>query len=254
MHPDVWFYVVATAAIVILGLSKGGFAGIGMISTPMLALIMGPLEAASFMLPVMISQDAIAVLMYRRIYNRKLLVILLPGAVLGVAAAYLLASTVSEWVVQLVLGSISLVFSIWQLSASFIQKNHLLSEPKANSTIGVLCGAGAGFTSTIAHAGSPPFQFYTMPLRLGRDEYVGTSVYFFAILNLMKLPVFFSLGEFHWAELPLIALFIPIAVISSWAGGRLVRHVSVERFNSLIIAMLILVSVALIAQGVRGWL
>ncbi len=253
MHPDVWFYIIATTAIVILGLSKGGFAGIGMISTPMLALVMGPLEAASFMLPVMLSQDAIAVLMYRRIFNRRSLAVLLPGAVLGVIAAYLLASSVAEWVVELVLGVVSLAFALWQLFATLRGAPVVAdAEVRGNPTLGIACGAGAGFTSTIAHAGSPPFQFYTMPLRLGRDEYVGTSVYFFAILNVMKLPVFFALGQFHLAELPLIAMFIPIAMLSSWAGSKLVRYVSVQKFNILIIVMLIGVSCALIAQGLTG--
>ncbi|MBO9112650.1 MULTISPECIES: sulfite exporter TauE/SafE family protein [Rhizobium/Agrobacterium group] len=251
MHPDLWFFVVATIAIIILGLSKGGFAGIGMISTPMLALVMGPLEAASFMLPVMLSQDAIAVLMYRRIYNRKSLAVLLPGAVLGVIAAYLLASSVAEWVVELVLGVVSLAFALWQLLTTW-RGAPIKADSKGNSTLGIACGAGAGFTSTIAHAGSPPFQFYAMPLRLSRDEYVGTSVYFFAILNVMKLPVFFSLGQFNTAELPLIAMFIPIAMVSSWVGGKLVRYVSPEKFNMLIIILLIGVSFALIFQGLMG--
>jgi uncharacterized membrane protein YfcA len=252
MHADVWFYLIAGLAVVILGLSKGGFAGIGMISTPMLALVMGPLEAAAFMLPVMLSQDAISVLMYRRTFDRSCLYVLLPGAVVGVVAAYVFASTVSEAVVQLVLGVISLAFSIWQLAIVLLRKIPASRDAEGNAALGVLCGVGAGFTSAIAHAGSPPFQFYTMPLRLGRDEYVGTSVYFFAILNVMKLPLFFALGQLHVAEMPVIAAFVPIAVVSSWAGAKLVRHVSLERFNMLMIVMLLGVSVALIAQGLHG--
>lgn len=252
MHADMSFYIVAGIAVVILGLSKGGFAGVGMISTPMLALVMGPIEAAAFMLPVMLCQDAIAVLMYRRVFDRDCLIILLPGAALGVAAAYLFASSVSESQVELVLGLISFAFSIWQLTVIVRRTTQLFAGTKRNPTLGVMCGAGAGFTSAIAHAGSPPFQFYTMPLRLGRDEYVGTSVYFFAIVNLMKLPLFLSLGQVHVAELPLMAVFIPIAVASSWAGAKLVRHVDVEKFNLLTVLMLIGVSIALVLQGLHG--
>lgn len=250
MHDGLSFYLIAGTAIVILGFSKGGFAGIGMISTPMLALVMGPLQAASFMLPIMLVQDAIAVMMYRRVYDTRSLRILLPGAVVGVILAYALASTVSEWIVQLVLGVISLLFSVWQLLAALRHRAPATAH-RGNPTIGVLCGAGAGFTSTIAHAGSPPFQFYTLPLRLGRDKYVGTSVYFFAILNALKLPVFLSLGEYHWDIVPQIALFIPLAMVSSWLGGKLVRRVSVEKFNLLIIVMLVGVSITLIVQGLN---
>jgi hypothetical protein len=62
------------------------------------------------------------------------------------------------------------------------------SEQSHTKLLGVLSGVGSGFASMIAHAGTPPFQFYVMPKELDRDMYVGTSVLFFAATNLMKAP------------------------------------------------------------------
>ena len=84
MQPDALFYLVAGIAVVILGLSKGGFAGVGMISTPLLALVIGPIAAAGVIFPILIVQDVIAVAMYRRTFNWQILATMIPGAALGV--------------------------------------------------------------------------------------------------------------------------------------------------------------------------
>ena len=94
MQTDALFYLVAGIAVVILGLSKGGFAGVGMISTPLLALVIGPIAAAGVIFPILIVQDIIAVAMYRRTFNRQILATMIPGAALGVCSAYVLASAV----------------------------------------------------------------------------------------------------------------------------------------------------------------
>lgn len=60
------FYCVAIPAVILLGLSKGGFAGLGIASTPLLALYLPPLEAAALILPTLITQDMISIYVYRR--------------------------------------------------------------------------------------------------------------------------------------------------------------------------------------------
>jgi uncharacterized membrane protein YfcA len=244
------FYAVAAVAVVILGLSKGGFAGVGMVSTPLLALLIGPVEAAGVILPILIIQDAVAVFMYRREWRRDIVLTMAPGAIVGVWAAYELASKVPEAVVQISLGAISLVFSVRQMLRSTYSE---LAEPTSVTALfGVLSGAAAGFTSAIAHAGTPPFQIYVTPKKLSRDAYIGTSVIFFACLNLMKLPAFAMLGQITRDHLIDAAIFAPLAVFSSWLGVRLVRRVDVARFNFMILVILAGIGVLLIAQGAMG--
>ena len=251
MQPDLLFYLIVTVAVVILGLSKGGFAGVGMISTPMLALVVGPVAAAGFIFPILVIQDVIAVVMYRRTFDRRILATMIPGAALGVCIAYAFASTVPSWAVEIVLGVVSFIFSLRQLKSQIgnaSQSGHVYSR-----WLGVLSGLGSGFTSMIAHAGTPPFQFYVMPRRLDRDMYVGTSVLFFAATNLMKAPAFFALGQLSGAQLRTTALFFPLAMASSWLGVRLVRTIDVRKFNVVITVILLGVSVALISQGIAGF-
>src|SRR5262245_61741392 len=105
---DPLFHLIAIPAVIMLGLSKGGVAGIGMVSTPLLALIMPPLQAAAILLPIILLQDAISVWVYRRDWDAWNLKVMLPGALIGVAAAGLLAAYVSDAHVKLVVGLIAL--------------------------------------------------------------------------------------------------------------------------------------------------
>src|SRR3954451_13659791 len=83
MITDPLFYLVATPAVLLMGLSKGGFAGLGLMSLPLMALVISPVQAAAIMLPILITQDVVTVWAYRRSWDGRNLAILLPGAVLG---------------------------------------------------------------------------------------------------------------------------------------------------------------------------
>src|SRR4051812_47074675 len=107
---DPLFYLAAAPAVIFLGLSKGGFSGIGMVSTPLLALILPPLEAAAILLPIILIQDAVSVWVYRRVWDPWNLKVMIPGCVIGVGMAWLLAAYVSDGVIRLVVGLIALGF------------------------------------------------------------------------------------------------------------------------------------------------
>ena len=251
MQSDVLFYLTAGLAVVILGLSKGGFAGAGMISTPILALVVGPVAAAGVIFPILIIQDMIAVAMYHRTFDRQVLATMIPGAAFGIWLAYAFASTVPGWAVEIVLGIVSLIFSLRQLKSQFGS----LSQPAQVHAkwLGLLSGVGSGFTSMIAHAGTPPFQFYVMPRKLDRDMYIGTSVLFFASKNVMKAPAFIALGQLSLNQLKTTLILLPLAVVSSWAGVRLVQMIDVRKFTTAITVILLAVSVTLVCQGVAGF-
>lgn len=249
MTLDITFLIVLTISVTILGLSKGGFAGIGMVSTPLVAAFSDPLTAVALMLPIMLVQDVVAVYLYRYDFDKSLLKKLIPGGVIGVLAAYLLASSVPEWAIKATLGGVSLLFSIWQVILMSRGVPEIPSKPRHDTALGVAAGAAGGFASAIAHAGSPPFQIYVMPKHLRKEIYVGTSVMFFASLNLMKLPSFAALGFYSRDILHLSLFYVPLAVASSWAGSRLVRTVDPRAFNLIITLILFFVSIVLIWQA-----
>ena len=110
MIVDPWFYAVAIPAVILVGLSKGGFAGIGALSLPLLALQISPLRGAVIMLPILMIQDVVSVWAYWRKWDWANLKIMFPGALAGIAAGYLLAAHVSDAAFKLALGIVSLVF------------------------------------------------------------------------------------------------------------------------------------------------
>lgn len=247
MSGDVTFYLIAVPAIILLGLSKGGFVGVGALALPLLALVMSPVQAAAIMLPLLLIQDAVGVWSFRKTWDRASLVVLLPGAVIGIALGYLLAARVSEEVVLAVLGAISIVFAFYRLWLHHKGAQAIADTAKGAPTIvGVLLGVGSGFTSQIAHAGQPPFQIWVMPKRLPRDVLVGTTAIYFAIVNWVKVPAYIALGQFTAENLIISAILAPLAIASTVAGVKLVRKVSSERYELIIYWLMIAVGVKLI--------
>jgi len=236
-------------AVILMGLSKGGFSGLGLLSLPLMALVVSPVQAAAIMLPLLISQDVVTVWSYRRDYDVKTLATLMPGAVLGILAGYLLAAKVSDAAVGLAVGLISVGFALRRLLAG----NAAAAPVKpANYAAGTLWGALCGFTSMIAHAGGPPFQIYVMPQRLAPAVFVGTGAIFFAAINLIKLGPYIALGQFSAQNLTASAALFPVAVTATFAGVWLVRRVPAERFYTIIYWLLLAVGTKLVFDGLRG--
>ncbi len=207
---DPLFYVLAIPAVIALGLSKGGFAGVGQMATPMLALVMPPLEAAAIMLPIMIVQDANAVWVYRKDWSGRIVAIVIPGALVGIGIAGLVAAHISDAAVRVFIGVITIAF----VAYSFIGMLQVPREAqKPGVAAGVFWGALSGFTSTICQAGGPPYQMYVLSLRLPKMTYVGTTAMVFAAMNWMKVIPYFALGQFSTKGLGTSLVLFPLAIV-----------------------------------------
>jgi hypothetical protein len=235
--------------VVLIGLAKGGFTGLGALGTPLMALGMGdPVRAAAILLPILVAQDVVGVVAFRRTWSRRILAVMLPGAIIGIGLGYLVAATISETAVMAVLGAISILFGAFRLWA---EHGRRISAP-ANSPawVGTLFGVATGFTSQIAHAGGPPFQMWVMPQKLDRDTFVGTSAIFFAAVNWMKVPAYAALGQFTVANAFATLALLPVAVLSSFAGVKLVRKVPAERFYVIVYWLMIVAGSKLMLDGI----
>jgi uncharacterized membrane protein YfcA len=184
---------------------------------------------------------------------------MLPAAAVGVFVGWLLAARVSVAAVELSSGVISIAFSLQRLWAERAVKAAEAVEagpdrPLMGLGLGALCGAIAGFTSQVAHAGGPPFQIYVLPRRLPRDVFIGTSAIFFATVNWMKVPAYVALGQFTPQVLTTAAVLLPLALASTWAGVWLVRRVPAEGFYRVIYVLLIAVGAKLAWDGAHGLL
>ncbi|AMJ61260.1 sulfite exporter TauE/SafE family protein [Bosea sp. PAMC 26642] len=246
---DPAFFAAMVPAVILMGLSKGGFAGLGLLALPLMALVVSPVQAAAIMLPLLISQDVVTVWSYRREFDRRILATLLPGALIGILAGYLLAAKVSDAAVGLAVGMISIGFAMRNLLGL---AGAQAKVRRAGFGAGTLWGAICGFTSMIAHAGGPPFQIYVMPQRLPPAVFVGTGAIFFAMINLIKVGPYIALGQFSAQNLTASLALLPVAVAATFAGVWLVRRVPAERFYTIIYWLLLAVGAKLVFDGIRG--
>lgn len=248
MSLDLAFFAAAVPAVILAGLAKGGFAGLGLLSVPLMALSVSPVTAGAIMLPLLIVQDVVSVWSYRREFDRRNLMTLAPGALLGVLAAYLLAAKVSDMAVGFAVGVISIGFALRRMLAGG-QIERRVRRPSWSG--GTLWGFICGFTSMIAHAGGPPFQIYVMPQKLPPASFIGTGALFFAALNWVKVAPYIALGQFSSANLLASAALLPVAILSTFAGIWLIRRVPAERFYGIIYWLLLVVGAKLIWDGIR---
>jgi uncharacterized protein len=240
------FYAVAIAAITLVGLAKGGLSGMGAAGMPMLALVMDPVNAAGMLLPILLVQDVVGVWAFRKTFDTRLLIAMLPGALVGIFLGWWFASVVSSASIGAVVGAISILFGSYQLLARR-GIAPTISRPLPN-WFGALFGMASGFTSQVAHAGGPPYQMWTLSKGLPHVTYAGTAAIYFAVLNWVKVPAYLALGQINASTLTLSALSLPLAMISTFAGVWLVRHMDMSRFYTIIYLMMIVVGVKLVSD------
>ena len=242
------FWAVATLAAIFVGMSKGRLPIIGMLGVPVLTLFVSPVTAAGLLLPVYVVSDMFGLWAYRHAFNGRVLAILLPGAVVGVGIGWATATIVPEaWVTALV-GGIGFVFAL-----NLILRPDLGGDPqRAGTAKGLFWGMVTGFTSFVSHSGAPPYQVYTLPLRMTKTVFAGTATIAFAVINAVKLIPYFFLGQLNLANLHVAVLLMPVAAVAVLAGVRLVRILPEKLFFRLVTWALLLISVKLIWDGVSG--
>lgn len=247
MITDIVFYVLAIPAVTFLGLSKGGFAGAGILATPLLALYIPPLQAAAILLPIMMAQDAISLWNYHKDWSAWNVKVLTSGAVVGIGLAWLVAAYVSDNFVRVLVGliGVSFVLNAWLRAPTTAQ-----TQPTAAR--GVFWGAVAGFTSAMSQAGGPPFQVFVLPQRMPKMTLVGTNTLFFAAMNALKVVPYFALGQFSSEGLGTSAMLLPVAIATNFFGIWLVRITPTELFYRIAYWLVLAISLALLWQGSRS--
>lgn len=248
MPQDPQFYLFAIPAVLLIGLAKGGFTGFGALGMPLIALAIDPVRGAAILLPILIVQDAVGVTAFRKSWDGRVLAVMLPGAIAGVVIGWWFAASVSSGAVLAMVGTISILFGIYRL---WIERGGRIAASSRSPTwVGSLFGVATGFTSQIAHAGGPPFQMWVMPRQLPRDVLVGTSAIFFAALNWIKVPPYVALGQFTVENALATLVLLPVAILASLAGVRLVRMVPAERFYTIIYVLMVVAGAKLLWDGI----
>ncbi len=239
------FWMIAIPAVLITGISKSGFAGgIGIIAVPMLALLVDPLRAAAIMLPLLIFMDVLSLRYWRAKQRNDILRLLLPAAILGIGLGYLLYDVLNPQLIKLLLGVMSIVFALWGLLKGL--NLAVTSMP----WIGRVAGFVAGLTSFVAHAGGPPVNFYLLPMKLSKEDFLATAVYFFAAINFIKLLPYAMLGQINTDNLVIALALSPVAWLGVKLGLIIQRKISTELFVNLMFVLLLAIGIKLTFDGI----
>lgn len=240
--------MAAVAAAVCVGAGKGGIPIVGMLSVPILALTISPVTAAGLLLPVYVVSDMFGLWAYRRDFDGRVLAIILPGAMAGVAAGWAAASMVPENWVRVLVGLIGVIFAL-----NLILRGNPDGPPRrAALGPGLFWGAVTGFTSFVSHSGGPPYQVYTLPLKMTKTVFAGTSTIAFAVINAVKLIPYWHLGQLSAANMKVALMLMPIAAGAVFAGVWLVKILPDKLFFRLVIWALLILSLQLVWTGWRG--
>lgn len=251
MEMDAAGWIVTALAILITGISKSGLGGaLGGIAVPFMAMWISPRDAVAVVLPILIAIDLFGIRAWRGKADGRDLRLLIPSALIGIVLGALAFGVMSDQVVKGALGVISIAFALDRLLRL---KAHEAAGSKVHGRwFGWLCGAGAGFTSTLAHAGGPPLMAYLLSRKLPKQTYVATSVFFFAAINLAKLPFYIGLGLFSTETLLMSAMLLPLVPIGVWLGVRMLARIPERPFYFFAIAALGLSGVKLLWDGLLG--
>ena len=230
------FIIVAAFVAFLIGLAKGGFGGMpGALAVPIMALVIPATVALGITLPMLMLADIFAVASHWRRWDKKLILLLIPGAVLGVSVGtYVISNSPTEFL-RTVLGIIILIFAIYKIFENRLMKS-IKIEPK--NWHGLLAGTITGFSSSLAHTGGPPVSIYLLLQDVTPRVFIGTSVLFFMILNWIKVPYYWYAGLFDFEVLKQLVWIIPLIPVGVFVGRWFSIRVRKELFDKIIIIFL----------------
>jgi len=221
MITDPYFYVLAVVGVLLTGISKGGFAGaFGGMAVALMCLRIAPQQAAAIMLPVLLAMDAFGLFAFFRNIDRKVLMTMLPGGIIGTILGTVTFGALDVQVVRILVGVIAVSFPLMV----WLRVGARAAPTQPSHIKGFFSGTGAGYASFVAHTGAPPALIYLMPLQLDKQRLVATNAVFFAFINFIKIPPYFALGQFSFANLSTalaLCLLAPIGVkLGMWLNGK----------------------------------
>lgn len=244
---DPWFYLLAVPALLITGISKGGFAsGGGNLAVPAMALLVPAPQAAAITLPVLCAMDLAGLRAWWGQWSGREMRAILPGGLLGILLGALAFGFMSNNGTKLMVGLISLAF----IARGLWVARRGPPEPAApNAVKGGFWGMVSGFTSTLAHAGGPPMAMYLYPLRLPRAQLAATTVVFFGVVNYVKLVPYAALGQLSATNLLTSLVLLPLAPLGVRMGVWLQGRVSDKVFYRVIYVLLGVTGAKLVMEG-----
>ena len=246
------FWVLVAIAIIIQGVSKSGFAGgAGILSLPLMMLVMPVDKVAATLLPLLILCDLNAI--YHHRHNKdwtQILRIYIPacfGILLGAAVWWQIGQegiAIYALYIKRMVGVIAIVFGLYILAKD--QSMAWVAHHRAGKKTAVVTGIISGFTSTIAHAAGPIVSLYVYSQGFGKTLFVGTVAWTFTLINLTKLPFYAYVGLIQVDVLLFDLCLVALIPLGSWLGHWMHHRVSEWWFSRIIMVLTLVAGVQLL--------
>ncbi len=237
LAPSAWALLAVAAALV--GISKTALPGINTISIAIFAAILPAKASTGALLLLLIVGDVFALLIYRRHADWGTLIRLIPAVVTGLVLGGLFLGFADDTSVRRAIGVILLLvigFTLWQRWRGSRART-AGTEPPAGDGKGARFGYGSlgGFTTMVANAGGPVMSMYLLAARFPVKAFLGTAAWFFAVINLAKVPVSAGLGLITPATLWMDLVLVPAVVVGALAGRWLAQRMAQGPFEWAVI-------------------
>jgi hypothetical protein len=237
-EPTPLFYVVFSLAALIVGMGKGGLGvAFAALATPLLAIILPVDIVLALMLVIQMVADVFAVGAHWRRWDTKLVTLLIPGALVGVAVGTLFITSVSPQALRTTLAVVILLFTGYKLFERSFLRGVVYRPRRWHSP---LAGGISGFTSAVANNGGPPVTIYLLMHNLQPRAFIATTAIFFLILNYIKLPFYLYAGLFDWDLLRSALPLLVLAPLGVWIGKAFVLRVNKEVYERVILLFLVI--------------
>jgi uncharacterized membrane protein YfcA len=247
MHLEPWAWILACCGAFLIGLSKTGIAGIGLLAITLFSNVLPGKGSVGLVLLLLICADVVAVAAFRRHADWKHLIRLFPWTITGVVLGYVAMGRVDDQQIRHLLGAILLVLvslQVWQ----FFKKKPAsdASEKKHHPLYAPVMGLAAGFTTMVANAAGPIMILYLLASNLSKLAFVGTGAWFFLLINLFKVPFSWSLGLITPASMGVDLVLAPFAVLGALSGRALLPHINQRVFEGTALGLTFLASLKLL--------
>ena len=239
MDLELWQWAMGAGAALLVGISKTGIPGVGILVVPLLASTFGGRPSIGIMLPMLIMGDIFAATWYRRHVQWHTLIGLLPWVVVGLAIGTVaLDQTAKLPVSKDVIGQMMGILVLVMIAVYFLQK-FLGERLTPKSKIGMAgTGVSAGFSTMVSNAAGPIMQIYLAAHRLPKQQFMGTIAWYFFTINLSKLPVYFILSARHPGN-PIVTgpsmlfnlMMFPVIVVGVYIGKWILPRISQKQFD-----------------------
>lgn len=230
-------WVAIGFAVFLLGLSKSGIKGIGIIIVVILAFVFGEKASTGVLLPMLVFADIFAVIYYYKHAQWHIIKKLIPWMITGVLVGVWVGNDISAVLFKRLMA----IIIIGSVALMFYTENKKSNNVPTNKAFGASAGFLAGFTTMIGNLAGPISNIYFMAMRFPKNEFIGTAAWLFFIINVFKLPFhIFVWKTITINTLVLNSVLIPAVIIGFFLGAyivKLISNINYRRFILIVTAI-----------------